>query len=236
MRKVSGFDSTSHSRSITLNFVEIQFRKNIVCEYVRLGFGSSSVSAAASDPEWFSSPGQHNRPDTQSIDFPTLVFLDPGHLRHGQVEIERTAPPVPTHILRLLGDMDEIRDIAARFFEHIHRWMPFISKKQFYKLHLQPTFSSQANVALLLLSLKLITTILPIGSRSPRSALYYTVKHFHLEVEGSSDLSMQVLQAGVLISLYELGHGNLFGRLLDYRGMCSLCIRPRNQRQPDGVH
>ncbi|KAI9045456.1 fungal specific transcription factor domain-containing protein [Aspergillus affinis] len=207
MRQVSGFHSTSHGRGATLNVVEIQFRKNIVCEYSQADSSSSPASAAASDKWWFTSPRQHNRPDTQSIDFPTLVFLDPGLLRHGQVEIERAAPPVPAHILRLLGDMNEVRGIAARFFEHIHRWMPFISKIRFYELHLQPTFSSQSNVVLLLLSLKLITTIPPAESQSPRSALYSTVKHFQLEVEASGALSIQVLQAGVLISLYELGHG-----------------------------
>ncbi|KAK1140926.1 hypothetical protein N8T08_009799 [Aspergillus melleus] len=96
----------------------------------------------------------------------------------------------------MLGDMDEIRDIAARCFEYIYRWMPFISKKRLYEPHLQPTFSSQPSVALLLLSLKLFTTILPFGSRSPRSTLYYTVKLFHLEVEGSSDYRHSCVSIG----------------------------------------
>jgi hypothetical protein len=32
------------------------------------------------------------------------------------------------------------------------------------------------------------------------------VKYFYLEVEGSSIVSLAVLQAGVLLALYELGH------------------------------
>ncbi|PLB46055.1 putative fungal-specific transcription factor [Aspergillus steynii IBT 23096] len=180
-------------------------KKNIPCEYIQPEPSGSSISASASDPWWLGSR-EHNQPGIHSIDFPTLAFLDPGFLRHGQVEFERAASPVPAHIMHLLGDMDEMHDTAARFFKHIHRWMPFISKKRFYELHLQPAFSTQPSVVLLLLSLKLITTILPARS-GPRSALYHAVKYFYLEVEGSSGISILVPQAGILIALYELGHG-----------------------------
>jgi Fungal specific transcription factor domain len=49
-------------------------------------------------------------------------------------------------------------------------------------------------------------TMPPVSPRNPRIPLYYTVKHFYLEVEGSSVFSILVLQAGVLLALYELGH------------------------------
>jgi hypothetical protein len=42
--------------------------------------------------------------------------------------------------------------------------------------------------------------------RNPRTRLYHAVKHFYVEVEGSSIFSIPVLQAGVLLALYELGH------------------------------
>ncbi|AEO66360.1 uncharacterized protein THITE_2114411 [Thermothielavioides terrestris NRRL 8126] len=111
--------------------------------------------------------------------------------------------------------MDEIRSSADRFFRHVHKWMPFISKKRFYDLHLQPAFRSRPDVVLLLLAIKLITTLPPAGdgdgdgagaqSGGARTPLYYAVKHFQLEVEGA--FSILVLQAGVLVALYELGHG-----------------------------
>jgi len=102
--------------------------------------------------------------------------------------------------------MDEIRVTASKFFEHIHLWMPFVSKKRFYELYLRSSFQSRPDVVLLLLSLKLITTLPPKTPRNSRTPLYYAAKHFCLEVEGSSILSTPVLQAGVLLSLYELGH------------------------------
>ena len=163
----------------------------------------------ASDRLWYGFPvNDDDRADVQSIDFPTMLFLDPGILQHGQVEISRAAtPPVPAHVLHLLGHMDEIHVTAAKFFDHIHLWMPFISKKRFYELYLRPSsFQSRSDVALLLLSLKLITTLPPKSPRNPRTPLYCAAKHFYLEVEGSSIFSVPVLQAGVLLSLYELGH------------------------------
>ena len=136
-----------------------------------------------------------------------MLFLDPGLLQHGQVETQtvRAAPSIPPYIRHLLGDLDDIRLIAERFFGHIHRWLPFISKKRFYDLYLQPSFHTQPDVVLLLLALKLITTFPPVDSRSPCTALFHAVKHFYVEAEGT--LSILVLQAGLLVSLYELGHG-----------------------------
>jgi hypothetical protein len=109
------------------------------------------------------------------------------------------------HILHLLGDLDEIRFTAGRFFEHVHQWMPFISKKRFYDMYLQPAFQTRPDVVLLLLALKLITTFPPAGARGPRTPLYDAVRRLYVEVEGA--FSILVLQAGVLVALYELGHG-----------------------------
>jgi len=135
-----------------------------------------------------------------------MLFLDPGILQHGQLEVCQAASPVAEHILHLLGDVDDVRATACKFFELIYSWMPFISKKRFYDLYLPSPFQSRSDIVLLLLSLKLITTLPPTSPRNPRTPLYHAVKHFHLQVEGSSIFSLPVLQAAVLIALYELGH------------------------------
>lgn len=147
----------------------------------------------------------HERPQVQAVDLPTILFLDPDLLRLGQVETLHNAPVIPQHLLQLIGSLDEIRFTADNFFGHIHQWMPFISKKRFYNLYMQPSFHSQPDVALLLLALKLITTLPLPDLPNPHTALYHTIKHFYLEVEGS--FSLLVLQAGILVALYELGHG-----------------------------
>ncbi|KAJ5699354.1 hypothetical protein N7536_002367 [Penicillium majusculum] len=180
-------------------------KRNRSCEYWRPEPLSHSATALSPERGWYPSP-LDEQADIQTIDFPTILFLDPALLQHSLLETSpTTGTTVPQDILELLGDLDGIQLTATRFFKHIHQWMPFISKKRFYDLYLQPSFRSRPDVALLLLALKLITTFPPAGSRSPRTALYNSAKHFYLKVEES--FSILVLQAGVLVALYELGHG-----------------------------
>lgn len=178
----------------------------MVCEYLRPEQRCNSPSALSSDRLGYKIPIIDDQASVQSIDFPTILFLDPAILQHGQVETTPAATPIPAYILHLLGDIDEIRITASKFFEHIHLWMPFVSKKRFYEIYLQSSFQSQPDIVLLLLCFKLITTLPPTSPRNPRTILYHTAKHFYLEVEGSSIFSIPILQAGVLIALYELGH------------------------------
>ncbi|PWY79280.1 hypothetical protein BO70DRAFT_430067, partial [Aspergillus heteromorphus CBS 117.55] len=127
-------------------------KRNVVCDYTSPERTGYSEQAFASNP-W--------APPAQSIDFPTMLFLDPGLLQQGQVEIAQAVTPIPTHILHMLGDIEDIRATACKFFEHIHTWMPFISKKRFHELSLRPSFHSRPDVCMLLLYLKLITVLPP---------------------------------------------------------------------------
>lgn len=132
--------------------------------------------------------------------------MDPTILRYGQIERPRATHPVPTYVLQFVGDMTEVTTNASTYFETVHVWMPIISKKRFYDQHLQPLFHYRPDFTLLLLSMKLITSILPDGLASPRTPAYNAAKHLYLEMEASGMMSVQVLQAGLLLSLYELGH------------------------------
>jgi hypothetical protein len=82
-------------------------RRNLTCKY--LTPEQNRNSASVSDRLWYDFRVDDDRADVQPIDFPTMLFLDPGILQHGQVEISRAATPVPAHVLNFLGDMTEIR-------------------------------------------------------------------------------------------------------------------------------
>lgn len=186
---------------LQLDLPTVENRRNLTCNYSRPRSRNGTT-----DPLWNVSLVNDDQADVQPIDYSTILFLDPGLLQHGQVEISQVTTTVPAHVLHLLGDLDEIRRTAATFFEYIHVWMPFVSKKRFYELYLRPSFKFRPDVALLLLSFKLVTTLPPKAPQNPRSPLYHAAKHFYLEVEGSSVFSIPVLQAGILLCLYELGH------------------------------
>lgn len=103
--------------------------------------------------------------------------------------------------------MDDIHGTATKFFDHIYLWMPFISTKRFYDIHLRALPPSHPDVTLLLLCLNLITSLPPVSPRNPRTPLYHAAKHFYFELEGDVAFSILILQAGVLLGLYEIGHG-----------------------------
>ncbi|KAF3403264.1 hypothetical protein DPV78_003533, partial [Talaromyces pinophilus] len=186
-------------------------KRNLPCEYSRpTPTRHSAFSSASSRFQWNQlSPDEYSNGSsgTQSINYLTLLFLDPSILQHGQVEIPPAVASVPPHILRLIGGEKDIHDTAAKFFDHIHLWMPFISKKRFYDVHLRTLPLSQSDVILLLLCLKLITTFPPARPRDARTPSYYAAKNFYSDLEGKGPFSILILQAGVLLGLYEIGHG-----------------------------
>lgn len=121
------------------------------------------------------------------------------------MDMPHASQPIPQNVLQVLGGSEDIRFAADRFFDNIHPWMPFIFKKNLYERLQKPSIRSKPDVVLLLLALKLITTLPSTSVDVPRTPLYYMVKHFYVEAE--SCFSIRVLQAGILVSLYELGHG-----------------------------
>lgn len=134
-----------------------------------------------------------------------MLFLDPNLLDH--TTFDPSPPiPLPPHILSLLGTPSDILTTTTSYFSQIHPWMPFISKHRVHTLYLHLPLPSHPDIALLFLAHKLITTLPPKTPLDVRTPLYSATKHFHLEVENSSALSVPTLQAGMLIALYEIGH------------------------------
>lgn len=197
-----------------LNSDNIGCRKNLTCRYLKSN--GSPLLFTGSRPRQGSSNGEAEASvsQVQSLDLATISFLDPSILNHSQLDLPRREPPISEHILLLLGDTTAQHVTATKFFTFIHTWLPFISKPRFYARHLPLSSHSHASVSqtyldtiLLHLSVKLVTTLPPTNPRDPRTELYRAVKHFYLDVEQSGNCSIAVLQAGVLITLYELGQG-----------------------------
>ncbi|MCJ1312282.1 hypothetical protein MMC25_005956 [Agyrium rufum] len=186
-------------------------KRGLACKYptAEQALNSSSASTPAPDPLGYnfrSNTDVTGSFDSQGLEYPDLLFMDPSLLLHGQIEFPLVTPPVPSHVLELLGDEVDVRAMASKYFHQMNSWMPFISERRFYAFCLGQSCQSRPEVVLLLLCLKLITTLPPTSPRNPRTPLYKAVTHYFHELQGSGTLSMIVLQAGVLIALYEVGH------------------------------
>jgi hypothetical protein len=145
-------------------------------------------------------------PASSPINFATLLFMDPALLRHHRFDTPQNPVLVPSTILQLIGDLDTVHAMCARFFNTIHSWMPIISRKRFYDTCLTPTYHTHPEICLLLLSMQLSMHTLPPDAPDPRNPAYQAAKHFHLELHTAGILSIHLAQAGLLLTLYEIGH------------------------------
>lgn len=102
-----------------------------------------------------------------------------------------------------MGSVGDIQATARCFFDSVHTWMPIVSKPQFHSGLVHRLAVARVDLFLLVLAMKLLSTRVTVA----RSMLYRAVKQFYFDVESAGRLSLQSLQAAVLIAIYELGHG-----------------------------
>jgi hypothetical protein len=112
--------------------------------------------------------------------------------------------PFPSNISKLIGNPENWEMIAVEYFKTTHTWIPIISKKSFYEHIHAPWGQMRSDYALLVLAMDL-TCWIP-ENNNPRTPAYIATKSFYLDLEIQGLVSLQVLQAGILISLFELGH------------------------------
>ena len=98
---------------------------------------------------------------------------------------------------------------SGLYFEKIYHWMPIISKKHFYDHLLNPLSPPRADITLLIYCMKLLLSSPQSQSQDeqiPQTSGYLTAKRFLLEAEIAGILTLQLLQAQILVLLYEIGH------------------------------
>ncbi|KAI6807940.1 hypothetical protein KC332_g13203 [Hortaea werneckii] len=113
---------------------------------------------------------------------------------------------VPYGALAALGSSAELRLMIENFFSSVHTYFPIVSKIRLYQHLANPLHEPGAEVALLFMAMKLVSTELPEGS-PPQTQVYQDVKSFYTYMEAQNGFSIQMLQGLLLISLYEYGHG-----------------------------
>ncbi|QKX61941.1 uncharacterized protein TRUGW13939_09097 [Talaromyces rugulosus] len=112
----------------------------------------------------------------------------------------------PDDICAALGDQADIDSIKTGYFQSIHVWLPFVSKIRVSRLTQVPQSCPKTDIALLLLCMRLIQEV-P-DRYGPHSLdLYNLAKEFSKRLELEGLLTLSTVQAGVLLLLYEIGHG-----------------------------
>lgn len=136
-----------------------------------------------------------------------IYFTAPRIFHQARLELPRLDMPIPDDVASIVGDAASIRSIATTFFQTVHTWMPIVAKRAFFIHLLNPLARRQTELNLLAVCMLLCSNS-PNGdgNSGTRTVLYQIAKRYHFEVESAGALSVPVLQAAVLIAVYEVGH------------------------------
>jgi hypothetical protein len=141
-----------------------------------------------------------------SLPFPSAFFLDVEVFQELKMKAPKPCLPVPDHIFRAIGNEVEIQSVIGAYFFSTFTWMGIVSKKKLYQEIPIPSVALEADVALLVLCMKLVNDKVSVDTMGSRTPLYVTAKGFYRLVESNGIVSIRLLQAGVMIALYETGH------------------------------
>jgi hypothetical protein len=115
--------------------------------------------------------------------------------------------PIPRTVLQDLRTPRELLMLQNDYFHSIHEWMPVVSKRLFNNALNNYQTEPRADLALLLLCMKLIISLPdPTNMEGTRTELYSSAKSLHQSIQIAGRYSTRFLQSGLLITLYELGH------------------------------
>ncbi|KAL2074645.1 hypothetical protein VTL71DRAFT_8424 [Oculimacula yallundae] len=117
---------------------------------------------------------------------------------------------IPTQVLNIIiSNGDGVPSVTATYFRTIDVWLPIIDADNCVKRLETITQDNNVTLSCLLLAIFLVTR--PPGSssnmREMQTPLYFEAKTLHSLVTSSGCSNIDVIQAGLLISLYEVGHG-----------------------------
>ncbi|KAL7940461.1 fungal-specific transcription factor domain-containing protein [Trichoderma barbatum] len=143
----------------------------------------------------------------QTTCFPPAFFLDHGLLGQSSFMLPPPDLEVPSYVSAEIGGFMQQNVVASRFFATIHLWMPIISKRQCFNTLLNPLSLDRPDVALLCLTMKLMLWVPSVRSSDPHTTTYIAARQFLYSWEISRTLTLPILQAAILITLYEIGHG-----------------------------
>jgi hypothetical protein len=139
-------------------------------------------------------------------DFPSSYFLDHEIFAYHRLNLSSSGLSSSP---QLDDAVSEISSISDAYFGWAHLWMPIISKKHWYAQHIIPLMTPKPHVKILLLCMKLLiwTPGKERHERQPRKKEYFLAKQKIQEAEFCGAMSVQLLQAMLLLTIYEYAHG-----------------------------
>ncbi|KAL6802608.1 hypothetical protein GGI42DRAFT_360329 [Trichoderma sp. SZMC 28013] len=190
-------------------------------------------------------PQNANEPWTPRVEFPSVYFVDRYVFQQHRIHIPTACPGTSAFPTVFIGATHAEQDsYVSAFFNGVHRWLPVLDEERFRARLVGKTPAElPADMALLLLFMRLITSAPSESSRNgTRTDLYLAAKQGFLNLEMAGVLSVECLEAGLLISLYEISHAiypsaflsvgacTRYGQAMGFGGPNALKLRPPYNR------
>ncbi|KAF2427178.1 hypothetical protein EJ08DRAFT_366111 [Tothia fuscella] len=134
---------------------------------------------------------------------------------HSQTPLERVSRVMPqdfdmklsTAVLTVLDNANgSYERIINIYFKSTHSWLTIIRKQRFIQRVAASRIKADARVAILLLSMRLVAEPFDHAKTNydaSRDTLYVAAKHLHRLMRSSKGPSLELIQSGILIALFE---------------------------------
>jgi hypothetical protein len=167
-------------------------RKGLQCSYAR----RRGVQAAQHDV-----PQSSNSSQLQKTSIGPY-FVDSALFNRWRIELPRIDHWLSEKVRDIIHDVETIHNISELYFGTTHKWLPIVSQRQFYQA-LLPMSAQIPDLYLLSLCMKLMISI-------PDDAClrcYQVARDAITKGTSAVHLSMFVVQASILLAVFELAHG-----------------------------
>lgn len=105
----------------------------------------------------------------------------------------------------MLASGPSVPAVILEYFGTVHHCLPVISHKRLERTLTTPPWDGGADLSLLFLCMKLITSKPVDGQECGQNPMYIAAKRFVALLEASGMVSLILLQAGILLTLFEYG-------------------------------
>ncbi|KAL6809509.1 fungal-specific transcription factor domain-containing protein [Trichoderma camerunense] len=153
-------------------------------------------------------------PTTSSVDssgmqeqeeFPALFFLDFYTFTQRKDIISTPKPTLSENYYKQLGSREQLRSDIDTYFASVHVFLPIVSRLRIYRVLNGPPGILDSDMVILSLAMKMHCQ--PRKEYDlVRTEMYTLVKQGCLEAEQNNVLSVKLLQAFLLVVLYEIGN------------------------------
>ncbi|KAA8575522.1 hypothetical protein MFRU_002g00320 [Monilinia fructicola] len=136
--------------------------------------------------------------------FPVMAVLDNEVFRNEGLPVPRPSVNIPAEVNQLLANGPSVPAVILEYFGTVHHCLPIISHKRLERT-LSTPWDGGADLTLLFLCMKLITSKPVDGQDCGQNPMYIAAKRFVALLEASGMVSLILLQANILITLFEYG-------------------------------